>query len=402
MSPSSSAGSGLDSSGAPRVVKAFDSSSTAEKQAQMLEAQMEATIPTTSCPDNDQTRKERQFVVKELLETERNYVRDLKLIVDEFQEPLSTSGILNPKQVFEVFSTVKAFVPLHEQLLDNLSATIEKPDAEQSPGQIFLAMADYLKMYTQFCASQSGIAQKISDISKANSAFRKFLDQKFKDPKCRGLTLTSFLVMPIQRVCRFPLLLKQIAKSTPVTHTDFKNLHFAIFKVDKVVMAVNEGKRAIEAQLQIYEMDQTIAWEKKPPANFVFMDPSRRFIQQESVELIAGTTLKVEPMQLLLFNDLLMIARLKETGSATPATKKVRRAYALADTQIGLDDQLDLATGKANLQITFAGDSINVAFPSKEKRTEIQQLLAETKAKLPDSQGVRDTIQVLQNYLGTN
>lgn len=381
------------------VVKEFDLTSTADKQAAMLESQLDASyaIPTTSCPDSEQSRKDREFAVRELLDTESKYVRDLNLIVEQFQKPLQANNILNARQISEIFSTIKDFIPLHEQLLKELSETIQKPDADQCPGQIFLAMADYLKMYTGFCASQTNIAQRISDLAKANSAFRKFLDAKLKDEKMRGLTLTAFLVMPIQRVCRFPLLLKQIAKSTPVSHQDFKKLHLGIFKVDKVVLAVNEGKRLLEAQAQMYELEQNLTWEKqKAPNNFVFIDPSRRLITQDTnVEWLSPSSKeKSEAVHILLFNDLIIVARPKEGTS----NRKIRRIYALAITNVGLDDALDSSTGKSTLQVGFGDEVMNLAFSSKEKRNEMQMAIADTKGKMPDSNAVRDTIRALEVY----
>ena len=381
------------------VVKEFDLSSTAEKQAAMVESQLDASysIPTTSCPDTEQSRRDREYAVQELLDTESKYVRDLNLIVEHFQKPLQANGILNARQIQDIFSIIKDFIPLHEQLLKELSETVKKPDAEQCPGQIFLAMADYLKMYTGFCASQTNIAQRISDLTKSNSSFRKFLDARLKDEKLRGLTLTAFLVMPIQRVCRFPLLLKQIAKSTPVTHQDFKKLHLGIFKVDKVVMAVNEGKRLLEAQAQMYELEQNLAWDKqKAPANFVFIDPSRRLVLQEThVEWLSKSSKeKSELIHVLLFNDLLLLARPKEGTTQ----RKIRRAFALVTTNVGIDDSLDASTGKSTLQITFGDETINLAFQSKEKRSEMQLALSEAKQKIPDSAAVRETIDALEAY----
>lgn len=381
------------------VVKEFDLSSTAEKQAAMVESQLDASysIPTTSCPDTEQSRRDREYAVQELLDTESKYVRDLNLIVEQFQKPLQANNVLNAKQLTEIFSIIKDFIPLHEQLLKELSETVNKPYAEQCPGQIFLAMADYLKMYTGFCASQTNIAQRISDLTKSNSSFRKFLDAKLKDEKLRGLTLTAFLVMPIQRVCRFPLLLKQIAKSTPVSHPDFKKLHLGIFKVDKVVLAVNEGKRTLESQAQMYELEQSLAWDKqKAPANFVFIDPSRRLVLQEThVEwLPASSKEKIEVIHALLFNDILLLARPKEGTTQ----RKIRRAYALATTNVGIDDSLDNSSGKSTLQVTFGDETINLAFSSKEKRSEVQMAFAEAKQKLPDSTAVRETISALETY----
>ena len=40
------------------------------------------------------------------------------------------------------------------------------------------------------------------------SSFKAFTDKAMLNPECRGLTLFSFLIKPIQRICKYPLLLR--------------------------------------------------------------------------------------------------------------------------------------------------------------------------------------------------
>lgn len=38
--------------------------------------------------------------------------------------------------------------------------------------------------------------------------FRKFLDDCSRSPECRNLDLPGFLIKPVQRICKYPLLIK--------------------------------------------------------------------------------------------------------------------------------------------------------------------------------------------------
>ena len=67
--------------------------------------------------------------------------------------------------------------------------------------------ADYFKMYKVFCANQTTSLTTVEQLKK-NPQFKKNLDVCHTDPRCRGLFLQSFLIKPIQRVCKYPLLLR--------------------------------------------------------------------------------------------------------------------------------------------------------------------------------------------------
>ena len=53
---------------------------------------------------------------------------------------------------------------------------------------------------------------------------------------------------PIQRVCKYPLLLKELLNLTPEDHPDYGNLKKAIERLGTVTITINEGKRHEENQ----------------------------------------------------------------------------------------------------------------------------------------------------------
>src|SRR3990167_2876140 len=77
--------------------------------------------------------------------------------------------------------------------------------------------ADYFKMYKVYCANQTNSLQTVEVLMKKNPQFKKNLDICHRDPSCKGLFLQSFLIKPIQRVCKYPLLLRVfISPSLPL------------------------------------------------------------------------------------------------------------------------------------------------------------------------------------------
>ena len=62
-------------------------------------------------------------------------------------------------------------------------------------------------MYTTYCANQPKALAALDRLSKT-AAFSEFLQECLLNPDTRALTLFSFLIKPIQRICKYPLLLR--------------------------------------------------------------------------------------------------------------------------------------------------------------------------------------------------
>jgi len=58
-------------------------------------------------------------------------------------------------------------------------------------------------------------------------------------PSFGGLTLSAYLIMPIQRIPRYRMLLEVLVKFTPQDHSDFKHLNEALEVVRDVANYIN-------------------------------------------------------------------------------------------------------------------------------------------------------------------
>jgi hypothetical protein len=171
-------------------------------------------------------------------------------------------------------------------------------------------------MYTVYCYNQSEAVKRVDQVKRENPKFNKFLDEKVNDPECRSLDLNSFLITPIQRICRYPLLLKELLKYTPKDHVDHAGLSNAIKKVEEVVARLNEERRIIENQIKLAKLDEKIVFEKKQ--DFDIIDPKRRFVSQGAFDLISSVSdsksgvVKTKGNSrriFFLFSDFLLIAK---------------------------------------------------------------------------------------------
>ena len=73
-----------------------------------------------------------------------------------------------------------------------------------------------------------------------NTPFYQFTDEMMKDPDLAGLSLLSYVIKPVQRLCKYPLLLRELLKFTKEDHPDYEPITSAFEKTQMLVDEVNE------------------------------------------------------------------------------------------------------------------------------------------------------------------
>lgn len=250
-----------------------------------------------------QEEKLRQMAIFELINTERDYVRDLQTICNLYETPLLEKKLLGQKNSETVFSNVSMLLKIHEGLLKQL----EKRRKEQGPiilnlGDMFIKSADAFVAYHVYCSNHSASLVKLENLLQSSRSLRNYVEEAAKQPQCRGMPLNSFLIKPVQRICKYPLLLKDILKHTEPEQPDAQALRSALDKVEMIINLVNEGARQADGVRKMLDIQSRFA-EK----NLNIVSADRYLLREDVLYLVYGGLNK--PRRLFLFNNLLMIAR---------------------------------------------------------------------------------------------
>lgn len=72
--------------------------------------------------------------------------------------------------------------------------------------------------YIKFCSKQLESAALLQNLSETSVAFREFVKKCQNNVVTRGMPLSSFLIKPMQRITKYPLLISKILENTPETH----------------------------------------------------------------------------------------------------------------------------------------------------------------------------------------
>jgi len=191
-------------------------------------------------------------VLNEVVRTERDYITDIGCLVKVFLFPISATNTLKKEDMEAIFSNIEDVVPIHIEFLKKLEEKLSEAEEEGMPlhevaiGDIFIRFFHYFKLYSIYASNHDASLMKLEECKKKRKEFARFLDVCHGDTSCRGLFLNAFLIKPIQRLCKYPLLLRELIKFTPEEHPDHEQLKEANERVSKVMNYVNEAKRLAE------------------------------------------------------------------------------------------------------------------------------------------------------------
>jgi cell division control protein 24 len=145
----------------------------------------------------------RDHVIRELVDTERKYVQDLENLHD-LKKTLLDKGVIPGDIAYQIFLNIHGILDFQRRFLIRVETTNSMPEKAQQWGAPFVTNENAFEIYQPFIANQRQAAQT------ANQFFDKI--QLAEHPvACDFNTLDGFLLKPMQRLVKYPLLLKVYA-----------------------------------------------------------------------------------------------------------------------------------------------------------------------------------------------
>ncbi|XP_066507140.1 rho guanine nucleotide exchange factor TIAM1 isoform X1 [Hoplias malabaricus] len=210
--------------------------------------------------DADKLRK----VISELVDTERTYVKDLNCLIERYLTPLQKENFLSQDELDVLFGNLPEMVEFQVEFLKTLEDgtrlvsdldKLERVDQFKkvlfSLGGSFLYYADRFKIYSAFCASHTKVP-KVLTKAKTDPEFKAFLAER--NPRQQhSSTLESYLIKPIQRVLKYPLLLRELYCLTDPDSEEHYHLNVAIKAMNKVASHINEMQKIHEEYGAVFD-----------------------------------------------------------------------------------------------------------------------------------------------------
>jgi hypothetical protein len=222
---------------------------------------------------NQERAIKRNQVRAEILDTEKSYINYLEILVNEYSIAMmcrcSELGF-TINEVQSIFTNVEMIYRFHIVLIEQLKEN-------SNVAQVFLKNADFLKMYTLFC---NGYEKSIEILARQgkNKKFQQFLADKRSSAACKGMDIMSLLIMPVQRVPRYELLIRQLIKYTLTEDPEQGELMQSLNKIQSVVDHMNEMKRKTEQMSRLIEINNRLHGAEK--MSFEVISPERLILSK--------------------------------------------------------------------------------------------------------------------------
>ncbi|XP_043521564.1 intersectin-1 isoform X12 [Frieseomelitta varia] len=196
----------------------------------------------------DSIERKRQEYIKELITTEQAYIEDMRLVHEVFEKPLIESLVLTVDEVDKIFVNWRDIIACNDNFLRTLR--IRRDNSEggivRMIGDILCENIPRMSAYIRFCSCQISAAVYLQRLTETMPEFVKVAQVCQQDPRTKGMPLSSFLIKPMQRITKYPLIIGKILEHTPIDHPDRQYLQEALAKAEEFCTQVNEGVREKE------------------------------------------------------------------------------------------------------------------------------------------------------------
>ncbi|KAK2538550.1 Arhgef26 [Columba guinea] len=280
-----------------------------------------------------QEERKRQEAIFEVISSEHSYLLSLEILIRMFKNSRELSLTMTKTESHHLFSNIadvyeaskKFFKELEARhqnniFIDDISDIVEKHASST------------FDPYVKYCTNEVYQQRTLQKLLATNPAFKEALSRIESHEECRNLPMISFLILPMQRVTRLPLLMDTICQKTPKDSSKYENCKQALKEVSKLVRLCNEGARKMERTEMMYTINSQLEFKIKP---FPLVSSSRWLVKRgeltayvEDTGLFSKRTSK-QQVYFFLFNDVLIITKKKSEESYNVTDYALREQLAV-------------------------------------------------------------------------
>uniref|UniRef100_A0A8C9XGZ2 non-specific serine/threonine protein kinase n=1 Tax=Sander lucioperca TaxID=283035 RepID=A0A8C9XGZ2_SANLU len=216
---------------------------------------------------NEEKRKsarKKEFIMAELLQTEKTYVRDLHECLETYLWEMTSGveevppGIANKEHI--VFGNMQDIWDFHNNIF--LKELVNYEQLPEDVGHCFVTWADKFHIYVDYCKNKPDSSQLILEHA---GTFFDDIQQR------RGLanSISSYLIKPVQRITKYQLLLKELLSCCEEGKGEIKDGLEVMLSVpkranDAMHLAMLEGfEENLEVQGELILQDSFQVWDPR-------------------------------------------------------------------------------------------------------------------------------------------
>jgi hypothetical protein len=252
----------------------------------------------------------------EILSTESTYVKKLDDLVKHYVMPLMN---LDDNQLVEqigITAQHRAALVSNLRVIQGFQSKFHDDLQKAGPShaeQTLIQYSHFFRLYSQYATDYPKMIDTLAVLasSKKFQAFTTVVDHQLAGPNGFGGSelLPSYLILPIQRIPRYELLLRELKRHTVPSNPAFDNINKALALVRQTATHINETNKRVENMHKLIALQKRIKGDMK---DFVLVQPHRRQLREATVSLAEPHkkslfgTVKTGLRIVFLFNDIIV------------------------------------------------------------------------------------------------
>ncbi|KAM3874910.1 rho guanine nucleotide exchange factor 26-like [Diretmus argenteus] len=268
-----------------------------------------------------QEERKRQEAIFEVISSEHSYLHSLEILIRMFKNSAELSEAMTKTEHHHLFSNIadvcEASKKFFKELEDRHQQNIVINDISDI---VYKHAQSNFDPYVTYCSNEVYQQRTLQRLVSKSPVFKEVLTRIEAHPDCRNLPMISFLILPMQRITRLPLLMDTICQKTPKDSAQYEECKRVLQAVSKVVRKCNEGARTMERTEMMYTINSQLEFKIKP---FPLVSSSRWMVKRGELTAFVeenGIFLRRTSRQqvyFFLFNDVLIVTRKKSEDSYT-------------------------------------------------------------------------------------
>uniref|UniRef100_A0A672PFE9 Kalirin RhoGEF kinase n=1 Tax=Sinocyclocheilus grahami TaxID=75366 RepID=A0A672PFE9_SINGR len=290
-------------------------------------------------PETEQKNKAmrgRMFVLNEMVQTERDYVKDLGVIVEGFMGRIGEKGVPEDMAGKDkiVFGNIHQIYDWHKDMQNVLERR--------------------LHMYVIYCQNKPRSEFVVAE-------YDAFFEEVQQEVNSR-LSISDYLIKPIQRITKYQLLLKDFLKYSTKAGLDCKETEKAVELMSLVPKQCND----------MMNLGRLQGYEGKLTAQGKLLQQDTFFVTEQD----SGVLSRSKERRVFLFEQIVIFSELLRKGSSTPGyqfKKSIKVSYLSMEEHVDSDPcKFVLSCRGSSERLTLQAANIDI---KKEWVQSIRELL---------------------------
>ncbi|XP_048725006.1 kalirin isoform X7 [Caretta caretta] len=238
----------------------------------------------------------RMFVLNELVQTEKDYVKDLGIVVEGFMKRIEEKGVTEDMKGKDkiVFGNIHQIYDWHK---DFFLAELEKCLQEHERlAQLFIKHERRLHMYVVYCQNKPRSEYVVAEYDAYFEEVQQEINQR--------LSLSDFLIKPIQRITKYQLLLKDFLRYSEKAGLECSDIEKAVELMCLVPKRCND----------MMNLGRLQGFEGKLTAQGKLLQQDTFYVTEQD----SGGLSRPKERRVFLFEQIVIFSELLRKGSLTP------------------------------------------------------------------------------------